>query len=234
MELRFRVHLSNIGRAATPFHDARHQAAVLISNKNSPLFVQPYKDMASQWESAYQLSDGGVDACGNRDDATSQFVAFLEGVRARLPLGLDAYHIYPQVLKIEYVQWPKGGTPDSSSSSSRSITSNRFDGIGRVETLAADLASMRALYHARTELGTLPNPKDSSAADKTRCLHSHCTVHDQFNHSHATASCANVDLSNATVRALLCDIYEADYACFGYPEEGCAASKQAANLQLAN
>ena len=40
-------------------------------------------------------------------------------------------------------------------------------------------------------------------------------------HSTAGTSCADVDLADRRVAALLCRLYEADYTCFNYARPSC-------------
>lgn len=204
LELRHRVHLSNIGLAATPFTHKRHQRNVLVASPQSPMYVQPYKEMAQRWQTVYNLSAGGVDACKSRRDATRQFATFLDSIAARRPLGFEAFHVFPQVFKIGHVRLDE------------SSESTRYDAIGRVETMQQDLARMRAL------IGGQPQEPAASSPPAAAPLAASVPIGRQkLNHSHSTASCADVDLSDPEVLRRLCELYEADYTCFRY--QGCGA-----------
>ena len=137
-------------------------------------------------------ADGGLgayrgipcDAAG----ATRRFRTFLEELANGTDLGREAFHAWPQALKLAVVA-PRGG--------------RRFDALGRLERVGEDLAEVRAAVGAASPPG-----------------------HDRHvlgRHHHTTAglACARPDLGDGDVRRLLCDLYAADYACFGYA--GCEA-----------
>lgn len=172
--------------------------------------------------------------CRGVVDATRQFKAFLEAVRRGDGLGGDAYHVFPQALKLDHVG-PKLGSGDggrsgggsggrgggggskggggggrSGGGSSGSVSgsgsssgagggsgSHGFDALGHVESLEADLRGMRNM------LG-LPTINMTALLQSRR-------------HSHRHEACAQVDKKDRRLAALACELYAADYACFGYP-----------------
>ena len=226
LELRHRVHLSNLGLAASQFTHKRKQRNVLVSGPTSPHYVEPYKTMARNWVEVYNLTAGGVSACVDRRDATRQFIRFLEAVRDRRPLGFDAYHVFPQVQKIAHVVLPTALISLALGDSSSGAATTRYDGIGRTESLREDLRHMRAAIAGDVGpqggggmrqgfIGRMP----ASSSARTELKDRNWGL-GAVNHSHVSASCHDVDMEDAAVRALLCDLYAADYACFRY--EGCS------------
>ena len=71
-----------------------------------------------------------------------------------------------------------------------------FDAIGVMESLETDLNEIRAL--AGLDYTAMPQETPIQA------------------HSHADEGCANVDPNDERVQRTLCEMYRADYVCFGY------------------
>lgn len=189
-----------------------------------------------QYRGAIARAVGGpsskvVNPCRGQSDATQQFISFLKAVRRGDPLGGDAYHAYPQALKLDHVRSgslshasatataddaSNGGasergkrrqskTTDEATSQpadrSDSSRDRGYDAIGTVENFEAGVLSIRAL------LG-LPEANLTSILLSRR-------------HSHRHDSCAKVDRHDAALAALACEVYAADYVCFGYSAKLC-------------
>lgn len=127
-------------------------------------------------------------SCNNGSEATQQFVRFLRAVQLRVPLGIGAQHIFPQVHKV-------GHTIEALSNVSR------FHAIGAIENLKDDLDQMR------TSIGVRPIDDKGSRVFQ---------IIGQKRNSHKTVGCARVDVENENVWLLIRSIYKADFICFGY------------------
>ena len=131
-----------------------------------------------------EKGDKSCNAAPNEPDATNDFLAYLDAVERGAALGREAFHAWPQALKIDRLQ----------------ADNRRFDAIGRLENLWEDIAALRK--------AVLRN--QASRAGFSSSL-------EQHRHSHSTASCGAVDLSDGRVTETLCRIYRVDYTCFGIP-----------------
>jgi hypothetical protein len=133
----------------------------------------------------------GPNSCRSIADATEQFAVYLSALAQRQPLGLEAFHSFPQALKIDHVAW-----------SLRARTAprfgRRFDAIAAVENITYDLSQIRG------QIGS--NQSDPAWQQMLNSEH----------HSHQQSSCALVDWSNPSLKRTLCDIYHVDFVCFGY------------------
>ena len=178
LELRFRARYRDprAGRAA-------FEALFSGTNNNS----RGDKSCASNQGSGGGGAGGEGDETTGDNEATRDFLMYLEAIeRGEKPLGREAYHAWPQALKLE-----------------RSALHRRYDAIGRLENARADLLSLRAALL----------PYSSAAASSTP---SALLLNEHHHHSHAAASCGEVDIvGNARVARALCRIYSVDYECFG-------------------
>ena len=118
-------------------------------------------------------------------------------------LSMDIFHAFPQALKINHVQPSNGSAP-------------RFDGIGKVESFDENLSQMRSMMGHR-------EGSDDSSASALQLERYKLSNADRANHSHRQPldSCASVDSTDPRVRALVCDLYAVDYACFDYDRSWC-------------
>ena len=136
--------------------------------------------------------DSGEASCHGTADATRQFRNFLDSVRRREHLGGDAYHVFPQALKLDHVGYDLSG----------SGRQRYYDAIGRVENFETDVAGMRSMLGlAQANLTRLLTEPRLQAARRT--------------HSRRRDTCAKIDRSDAKLMALVRELYAADYACFG-------------------
>ena len=175
---------------------------------------------------------GGGGAGREPGNATAQFLRYLAALGAGATpsgrdLGRDAYHAWPQALKLDRVAQaaippPPRSTAAVAIDTAASATTSgaaarpersvrRYDAIGRLERLDEDLAAVAALARRRRGLiqgkkAPGPGPGQGGVAPATAA----------HRHSHAASSCGRVDLANAAVARALCSLYAADYACFGY------------------
>ena len=183
---------------------------------------------------------------GGGDDATSQFVAYLEALeRGSTPLGLalgrDAYHAWPQALKIDRLaaHSPSSREPHSSASSGPPQRGNRmraarrkrrgeygielkedddrpmlrrYDAIGKLETLDRDLGAVRLLMENSEAQDTDEGYEKEGEQAESERMGSLVSHH----HSHAKSTCANVNLNDPRVAQKICRLYTVDYACFEY------------------
>ena len=117
--------------------------------------------------------------------ATARFRTFLEELANGTDLGPEAFHAWPQALKLAVVA-PRG--PEG----------RRFDALGRLEHIAEDFGEVRAA------VGVVAPGHDRHG------------VLGRHHHTTAGLPCARPDLADDGVRRLLCDLYAADFACFGY------------------
>ena len=138
--------------------------------------------------------------CRNASDATRQFASFLQAVRRGDALGGDAYHFFPQSLKLDHVEW---GATAAATGSGRT---RGYDALGRVERFEADVMDMR------TVLG-LPRANLSAVLQSRR-------------HSHRHEACARIDRSDAALRRSFCELFAVDYSCLRtyYPSSPCVGA----------
>ena len=173
-------------------------------------------------------NEKGDRSCGGPTEATNQFIAYLQALERGMTLlgqnlGRDAYHAWPQALKLdrmspvnpkptaEYDSQEQNkmmhGKHGKASRRGAKAQPRRYDAIGRLEFIGNDIDEMRAIIAmaigARANQSGYNADQDSSPLDNRR-------------HSHAAASCAEVDLTSPEVARLLCRLYSSDYACFGY------------------
>lgn len=130
--------------------------------------------------------------CTSERGATAQFRGFLASLQRGDPLGGDVYHAQPQALKLDHVAYGAHGRDHG------------YDAIGRVETLAADLQAIRAVLALPPSAHALVGSLDlSSPLARSR------------RHSHRHEPCAQIDRTDPQLMALFCNLYHADYVCFG-------------------
>ena len=188
LELR---HLATLRSPSYRAAMARAVGAAEISSSNHALVIPP---------------------CRSPADATRQFRLFLEALKRGDALGGDAYHAFPQALKLDHMgvrsttstgRLGTSGSIDQGSASS--VRMQGYDAIGHVESMEADLQGMRKMLGLQV-------------ANLSKALQS-------SRHSHRHEACAQVDKKDARIATLVCDLYAADYACFGYrtPAPTCTA-----------
>ena len=92
-----------------------------------------------------------------------------------------------------------------------STRGRRFNALGKVEHLLNDTNAIRALVGTP---GQLSWQQLSSQAFQSR------------RHTLSNTTCAQIDRSDATLQRLVCEVYAADYTCFGYKlPEHCAKAE---------
>jgi hypothetical protein len=92
-----------------------------------------------------------------------------------------------------------------------STRGRRFNALGKVEHLLNDTNAIRALVGTP---GQLSWQQLSSQAFQSR------------RHTLSNTTCAQIDRSDATLQRLVCEVYAADYTCFGYKRpDHCAKSE---------
>ena len=135
--------------------------------------------------------------CSSTTQATNEFVAFVGALRRRAPLGDGAWHTFPQAIKLGHVD--------------NSTRGRRFNALGKVEHLLNDTNAIRALVGTP---GQLSWQQLSSQAFQSR------------RHTLSNTTCAQIDRDDATLQRLVCEVYAADYTCFGYKRpDHCAKSE---------
>lgn len=135
--------------------------------------------------------------CSSTSQATNEFVAFVGALRRRAPLGDGAWHTFPQAIKLGHVD--------------NSTRGRRFNALGKVEQLLDHTNAIRALVGTP---GQLSWEQLSSQAFQSR------------RHTLSNTTCAQIDRSDATLQRLVCEVYAADYTCFGYKlPEHCAKAE---------
>jgi len=136
--------------------------------------------------------------CSSTTQATNEFVAFVGALRRRAPLGDGAWHTFPQAIKLGHVD--------------NSTRGRRFNALGKVEQLLNHTNAIRALVGTP---GQLSWEQLSSQAFQSR------------RHTLSNTTCAQIDRSDATLQRLVCEVYAADYTCFGYKRPDHCAKAEA-------
>lgn len=131
-----------------------------------------------------------------------RYAAYLDAMRRGYGMSIDAYHSWPQVLKIDVRLPVRCGLGDDGIN---------FNFVGSIENATEDIPRLAAnpgfglnaqeqrTFALQFSLNEANVKKNSSVCSK------------QLLASHSQLGISNVTLS------LLCQIYEIDYACLGYP-----------------
>ena len=132
------------------------------------------------------------------DTNSTRFAAFLDDLTRCRTIGYDAYHVWPQVMKLDAL--PGNGE-------------RSFDFVGRIESLAADMGKLLRQIQG-TEV-------PQSVIELTTHV-SHLTNVDECNKIITVPSAAVV-----AALPVLCDLLAADFKCTGYPlPSSCVQFKQ--------
>ena len=141
--------------------------------------------------------------CSDNATAAVRFDAFVDDVLRGARLGVDAYHIWPQAMKVDVLP------PDRS-----------FDFIGEVENLKPSTAHLIALIN-RSRVSSNARPVRSfhlSGLPPVAVSHKGGGNRDKSSKKvagHRACAADFVPLAATVVK--LCQFLHVDYTCFGYP-----------------
>ena len=146
----------------------------------------------------------GDRSCVSDTEARKDFLSFLttleNGSRA---LGREAYHSWPQALKINQIE------------NRLQSRGKRYDAIGRLESASEDLFSIRASIFTSSTRGSDADTKEGRINAIRPDSYLLTAISEESHHSHARSECSHVDLLDEEISRTLCRLYLVDYICFG-------------------
>ena len=149
----------------------------------------------------------GDRSCASGTEARKDFLSFLAALEnGDRTLGREAYHSWPQALKINQIQ---------NRLQSWGTKIRRYDAIGRLESASEDLFSIRASILTSSTRGSNADKKEGSINASRPDSHLLTAISEESHHSHARSECSHVDLLDEEISRSLCRLYLVDYICFG-------------------
>jgi hypothetical protein len=171
-----------------------------------------FQEVSANLRELFGRDEVGPDSCEDELHATRQYRRYLEALLNRTLLGYELFHAFPQAHKLDHVQ-PKEETA--------SAGGLRYDAIGTLESLAHDVEQVGALIQSSRSAQSTTSSQRPWQLGPAASLGKHSTK---------GLSCANISAHDEHVQRLVCELYRADFVCFGYHRGHCGATSMRAPL----